>query len=290
MPIEATEIQALDLCPRQWYITYRMNLVPLTEGRETVFGTAVHAALRSYFAEGRDPAESFVEEVSRIERPTEDEEWEPLVEIGEKLMKAYPAFWEQSPYASYKVRHTEVAYDLPISGEIMGETVEETITGRMDLVLEAPNGSILIADHKTCGQRFPDARMLAMNKQAGIYKLAATQLFAEPVAGFLFDHIRKQDPDTVRTLPVFRHTILPINGVEAASFHRDALWAVWWRKRLETLTLEETPTNVGYHCTTMCRFYEPCMTIRHVGGEAAEGLLSVSFKERGAARPGVARA
>lgn len=267
--LSASEIKLLDQCSRRWYFTYHMNLEPMHTAPQLRFGTLVHQALESYYMDkgARNPGDIFHELI--LKEPEDTTVDEGMAQVGEAVLRAYPEWDQNQPEANWEVVGTEVEFHTLIAGV--------QVAGRIDLIWRAPNGSLVLADHKTC-KSFPNPKSLALDKQHGVYMLAIESLYDEPVAGFSYNHLRKTDPKKARS-PLFQRTFFGENGYHVRSYINDVRHAEARRTFLATLELEDTPSEPGILCSS-CEFYEPCLALRQMKSEDAKEMLYGLYKER----------
>lgn len=270
--ISASEVKTLDICPRKWYLGYHRDLGPQRVATYLQFGKLVHRALEAYYNAGRqlNPAEVYRQAWEEDLTPDQEPDIKGR-DLGVKLLELYPAWDKEQSDGSYPIVATEVGFEVPVP-----ET-DIVLVGRIDLVLRAPNGSLLIYDHKT-SKTFPDPKGLMLDKQHGLYMWAAEQHFGEPVSAFGYNHLRKQDPAKART-PVFQRSFFGQNVYQGATYVKDLLWAIGARQRIASLPLEETPSSPGFLCSS-CEFFEPCVAIRQLKVGGAEEMLSALYEKR----------
>jgi len=209
--ITHSELQTIKDCPQKHEYRYKIGWIGKTVGISTLFGSAIHDALEQFYLKnGIDEALKAVGTVfSRFFITNHDlPEWK----LNEYLEAETLAVQVIRNYAEhYRDNDFEIAFD-PISHrpmvEIEGLVPVYTPNGRasklflfafkLDLVVVI-NDELWIVDHKTRADINDSiAERLVIDQQMRAYAWAASVYFGIPIAGVIYNIIRKKTPGEVK--------------------------------------------------------------------------------------------
>lgn len=212
MPIHASDIRLHKDCPRKYKYAKVMGLRPKGPQRALDPGTGAHEALAAYYRGELDPrtedglAEFFkqwCEENIYAKAGDEGLDEKIVQEIDNiyEVLRLYPHYAAQND--DFKVLQyngqplVEIRFSVPLFDE--DGRVVDTFDGRIDAIVQDEWGHLWILEHKTLAQ-FPNARLLELDEQCGLYLLAASKLFPElRIRGVLYNVLRKTDPRKAKT-------------------------------------------------------------------------------------------
>ena len=172
-------------CPRQYEYRYIQHRPAEHRSSALAFGSAVHEALAFFYSFIRSKeSEPTSEEVTQafrdawkdqLERDvpvlfSEKESRESLTDLGVKMMEI---FLEEAPRPP-AVIDVEMPWGIEIHDHETGEVLPRLV-GIYDAVFRNPDGSYIIAEHKTGARKWP-ADKLTFDPQITCYTLAARQL------------------------------------------------------------------------------------------------------------------
>lgn len=192
-------------CSLKYKFKYVLGMPPERIGLALPFGTAIHKALERYyqvFAKGRIEQlpilqELFTEVLNQQLSDKEDlivfsktmPDADSALVMGRAMIKA---FHEAVDPVGWKVAGIE----LPLSASLYtdaGDPTEFKLIGFLDLLLEDPNGEVIVIDHKTAARAKSQAEVDAdLQMTVYSYLLAANRYVfpTAPVKG-RFDVLRK---------------------------------------------------------------------------------------------------
>lgn len=273
----ATRIGTYKVCPRMYKYSYIDNLEARTPSTKLKLGSGVHKGLEGFYA-GAPAFEVYdrwaEEERSRLaDEVASKEDYQELIEsieLGRKLVGAYIS-WAQE-HDDFQVVAPEQRFRVPIWTPGGRKAPNTYLAGRFDGIARDLYGRLWLLEHKTY-KSFPNDTTLRMDEQAGLYLLAATQLFpGEPIMGIKYNIIRKVDPKKARTELIKRFNVLR-NGNEIASLS-DRLY---WDYRAIVNDTAFTPSP-GMHCGWRCAFTDLC--VAEDDGSDTQGLVAALYKTR----------
>jgi len=173
--ISNSEMNLWARCPRSWFITYYLGMVPAVEyptgARQT--GTRVHTAMEGLYGYGLDPLLVlkllYAAEINEHPEAGDDlrKEWD----LANAMVEGYQEWViSEGKDADLKVTGTEqdVQVPLPVAGEFAGQV---ELRGKLDVtVQEISTGFLYFIDWKTSGN-FDQHQILELNTQFKLYSL-----------------------------------------------------------------------------------------------------------------------
>lgn len=173
------------VCPLAFWESYvaestGLEKKPKTEYGPLDLGKRVHELLEEHYQNIRNLEESFCEVLYAPSPNSELESEAQVIMAGYKQHYPVEDFTVVDCERGFKVR-------LPES--------EHVYTGKIDLLVRHPNGSLSIIDHKTEKRtsRGNAPKAWAARDQATLYLWAAEQVYGEPISNFYVNVLRRPD-------------------------------------------------------------------------------------------------
>ena len=200
-----SDIQTWKRCRRKWDFTspYGQFLEPIIPNKNLWLGSMVHAALADYY-------EGFIN-VGLVERfkevafercpenlsPEEAEVFQDSIDLGCGMLEHYNQ-WSIQADSPYDVVATEIKFEVPIT-DTSGKHIF-TFAGTFDgLFWDTINKEFVLLETKTAEKMGP-FEFLEFDEQITNYLLAAKMVFDFPVAGVLYNVLRKKLPTVPKVL------------------------------------------------------------------------------------------
>lgn len=214
--IHTSERRDFKRCRQLWDFRSpnRLSLEPNREDRNLRFGTAVHRGLQTYY----DPAtwradRTAVESLCLLAfadaypydgaegDPEQEQAWQDDLELGAGMLKHYfqwaPKKDTFTPLAVEQKFEVELSYSFWVGGGLGWQPVY--YAGKLDALVQDSHGDYWIVDHKTAG-KFDSEDFLVMDEQVTSYCWAMQHVLNIPIAGFIFNELRKDAPHPPDTL------------------------------------------------------------------------------------------
>lgn len=212
MPNDATRVHISDVnsfksCRRKFEYSSRMRqgLEPRRMYAPFFLGRAIHSALEAYHATGADPQralDSFVEisiaEMKMVGTKFYDQsEVDEQIELARAMLYTYVS-WTKTYKGEYKDSDlkfvaVEKEFDVPI--HVLGKPTGIHLAGRFDgVVKHIPTDTLWLWETKTTSTFSTFEDFLDRSEQATAYCLAAEYELGEPIAGVLYNVLRKKAP------------------------------------------------------------------------------------------------
>jgi hypothetical protein len=187
--ISWSEAKTWQRCPKQWDFKYGQNLVPVKKARPLFLGNWIHAALESYYVDGdwRIGHATYLEEYEKLfeeEREELEGKKGPLPQLVERVIKSYLWYYRED---GWKVLHVEVDFKVPLKAGI-------GVKGRIDLIVEDPEGNIWVVDHKTTANIPEPNAFHAMDPQLMVYPWAIEKQLGIKVTGIVYNYVKSKPP------------------------------------------------------------------------------------------------
>jgi PD-(D/E)XK nuclease superfamily len=185
--ISNSEMNLWARCPRSWFITYYLGMVPAAESpvgaRQT--GTRVHTAMEGLYGYGLDPILVlkllYAAEIN--EHPEFEGELRKEWDLANAMVEGYQEWViSEGKDADLAVIATEqdVRVPLPMAGEFAGQV---ELRGKLDVaVQEVSTGFLYFIDWKTSGN-FDQHQILELNTQFKLYSLMLHLAHGQPLDG-----------------------------------------------------------------------------------------------------------
>lgn len=169
MRISYSALETFGQCPQKYKFEY-IDKIRAQKGKEAVFGTAIHGALKFLFS--RDPLYPTLEEVlahfrkTLLESPAiPDDEKERFCSSGEKMLTD---FYKKNPPWKFNTIDLESRFEVVIEDPISRKSHE--LVGNIDRVDKLEDNSYEVIDYKT-SRRLPSQGAVDANAQLAVYQL-----------------------------------------------------------------------------------------------------------------------
>lgn len=221
--IHISDIRAYKSCRRKWgwASPLRANLEPNIPYVPFFLGRGIHYCLEQYYlgwgTETIVPPIGHLDEwakneLKQMEEATgslwagESAQFDEQLELATAMLTHYMV-WQKKDTSIWGDEHLEwldlpggkkaleVEFEVPLYGESGHKSSRVFLQGRFDgLVRNVVDNTLWIWETKTTRSIKELGRSLANDEQCGAYIYAAQQLYGEPVAGVLYNILRKKAP------------------------------------------------------------------------------------------------
>lgn len=144
--ISYSSLTNFDSCPRLYKLANKDKLSKKSKTPETSFGTLIHfysQAILCNLVDGKEASEKFYKTWKRFCKFYKlDKKFEDLTEPGMQIIGSTKDFFDTN-FPGHKVLHIEYKIKTVL------EKYPRNFKGYIDLVLEMPDGKIIVADFKT---------------------------------------------------------------------------------------------------------------------------------------------
>jgi ATP-dependent helicase/DNAse subunit B len=185
--LSATQLETFAVCPSQYLVRHRLKLrplQPLEEKYALIFGSAVHAALESYFHEPSMALEDLFHRSLRSQNSEIESHPALLTMMKEQFQRTCDTFKELE-----QVLKNQFGFERNIGLEKEFELKIDpfTFVGKIDRIIERTNHSQLLIDYKTGAVDFtPNQILKGEHYQALLYLLSLKQQSQLKCLGVLF--------------------------------------------------------------------------------------------------------
>ncbi|MCB0404618.1 MAG: PD-(D/E)XK nuclease family protein [Bdellovibrionales bacterium] len=191
----ASQLESYARCPAQYLLANRLRLDEGTGDFESEFalllGSAIHSALEIYKKEKLEGNAALFESLDKALSI------EPFLTLS--LTERFLIRETAAPYFSQFLANEAVLAEkfqsirpLTLEQTFDVEIGDVTLRGKIDRVDETKNGQLLVMDYKTGNVTFsPNHIAAGTNYQALVYLLGAETHFKAPIAGVLFNDLKK---------------------------------------------------------------------------------------------------
>ena len=257
--ISKSQIQTYLICPRKFWFQYVVGAMPEFLPASLPFGTALHAAVATFYKSiketGTKPElESITREFATV--------WETEIagrrlsfkgkssvnshlELGKALLKKF--YEELQPR---KVEAIEYPFAVTLSDPNTGEPLDVSLVGVVDLIESDDEGNLIIAELKTSSKRYADSQ--GENQLDGlIYAYAMNQLgFRTTKAETLI----RYDVLIKAKSPAFQQIYFNKSPQDYGRLAR------WIQEVLQAIDRESFFPNFGWACHN-CQFRSRCWSM-----------------------------
>lgn len=242
--VSISQLKTYLRCPRQYEFRYVRGEKPESVAVALVLGTAVHAALASYYTSLRDGAVLALGDMLEVfagawiaaqtaELPVLTDDGAPLASVaahGASMLRVFHAHAARAP--AVRPVLIEAPFNVELHDPVTREVLDETLTGVIDLVAER-EGRLRIFEHKTAARRY-GRDQLEFDLQPTAYLYAARQLGLK-VDGITFQIVTKAATPVVQVEDVERDAVAEddflltvvgvLRAIDAAAFYPVRGWA-----------------------------------------------------------------
>lgn len=264
-------------CRLAWHWGYKYE--PVRPNVTFELGIGVHVALEAFYAKQRSPAKVFGRWVDgRIAEldPQFDDDLAAMLNaraLGIAMLEGYVERWATEPF---KVITTEHTCKRPLRDHD-GNKTGAYINARLDAIVEdTSKGKLFVLEHKTfsqftLGQLFRDHQFVC---EAWLAKRLAKELVGRPIAGVIYNGLRKQVPGPRVKLELFERHHIYVNKAQIAIFQARA-YDTWLLMNDPNVLIYPQPNLI--RCN-MCAFKETC--VEYMRGGDYQYLLDNLFRVR----------
>ena len=213
--VSVSQLKTYLRCPRQYELRYVLGEKPESVAVALVLGSAVHAALASYYTSVRDGAMLSLEAMLEVfagawiaaqppDMPVLTDDGHPLASVashGAAVVRTFHAHAARAP--AVRPVLIETPFNVDLHDPATGEVLDEKLTGIIDLVAER-GGRLRIFEHKTSARRY-GRDQLDYDLQPTAYLHAARQLGLD-IEGVTFQVLTKAATPIVQVEDVERDT------------------------------------------------------------------------------------
>ena len=249
--LHAHDILDYKTCPRMYYYRRVVGLQSKAPPSTSLLvGTGFHLAVGAYYRTGRDAAKALaVCDLWAAEERGRGVEDEAAFALAKTLVGYYVEYAKAND--TFEVYAVEERFRVPVWTPRGRRSPGVVFCGTFDGIVRDQYGRLRLLEHKTA-REFPPHVVLTLDEQAGLYLLAANQLFDEPVDSVLYNVIRKVDPQRARKEMITRYYVTR-NNHELRRL-RDRLYYHHRQMRRDKLFLP----SPGQHCGWKCAYAQLC--------------------------------
>lgn len=214
--IHISDIRTFKSCRRkwEWASPLKGNLEPIIPYVPFFTGRAFHAALEYKYRDGI-PFEDTLDTYFKLEEGAMDEiaglwpgeraAFDEQIELVRSMIDHY-AMWQAQDTRVYSDRNLEFVsleqgFEIPLPAPDGGFHPTATLAGRFDgVVRHTPTDTFWLWETKTTRSIAELTNSLVNDEQCGVYAYAASQVLQKPIAGVLYNMVRKKAPSLPRIL------------------------------------------------------------------------------------------
>lgn len=261
--LSPSQLDAWSTCRLRWYWVYPEGWSPLERNIHFDLGTGIHSALAAYYKRGADPVKAFSTWIDKEIRKVED-----LVRIApgraaEEALERDTEILEEARTLGLAMLTGYVTEYKSEKLDVLAveQTVRRSIPGT-DWVLEVRIDTLVrdhhrrkklyVLEHKSFTRFYMD--YLDKDHQFVAEKWAAEILTVEPIAGVLYNGLRKQVPGPRVSVNLFERHAVEVSDMQVKQLLRRLrdMYRTLTRGKL-AIYPEPSPITCG-----ACRFKEPC--------------------------------
>lgn len=214
--IHISDIRSFRSCRRKWNWSspLRENLEPVMPYLPFFTGKAFHAALEYFYRDGI-PFDQTVDRYMASEEAAmldvdslwdgEKEALEEQIDLIRDIIYHY-SLWQAQDESKYCDKNLEFVvleqgFEIPLPTPDGTPHPTATLGGRFDgIVRHIPTDTYWIWETKTTRSVSELTRSLVNDEQCGVYAYAASKIFDKPIAGILYNIVRKKSPQEPKQL------------------------------------------------------------------------------------------
>jgi len=206
--ISHSQIKTWRQCEQQWDYKSGQKLVPRRTERKLRIGSWAHACLEGHYRDGdwRIAHAEYTKAYRNLfeeERLMLDDGPEPLPRQVARIMRSYKWYRRNE---GWKVIAVEQDFEVPITVTLLHSIGIPTppmppidhplwlFKGRIDLIIEDPDGLLWVVDHKTTDKIPDQGAFHAMEPQLILYPWAAEVALGIKTAGVIYNYLRSSPP------------------------------------------------------------------------------------------------
>ncbi len=280
--ISPSSLTAFSSCKQQWKWGYVDGYRYMGRNFALDVGSGVHIGLAAKYRDDSDPREVFGEWVDdQVDKTKQfmdvggedigkalQSDLDSLEEVrllGDSMLKSYMAWWAAE---SLEVLAVEQRLERPIPG------TDWTFAAIIDAVVRdhAKQGRVYVLEHKTFS-RFEEW-FLYKDQQFVAEAWVAETLVDEPVAGVIYNGLRKLSPDSTSKTNPFERRVIPVNRTQIEFLLKRARGMV---KELTAGKISIYPEPSLPVCR-MCSFKDPCDML--LKGDDYQEYLDLMYTKR----------
>lgn len=280
--MSASQLVNLHTCRLKWWFGYGLRYQPLARNEHFDLGVGLHEGLAAFYRDGKDPIVVFNKWIDKqIKGVLQLMDTGGLM-VAKALANDVDTLTESKKLGSYMLEKYLVHHQHERM-EILAveQEVFKSIPGTdwdyhavIDLLVRDARrrNKIYVVDHKSFSRFY--LQYLEKDHQFVSYTWAAQDLIDEPIAGVIYNGIRKQQPGSTSKLAMFERHTLDING------HQVKLWLKRIRDVYKLLTsgkFKVYPEPNSMSCSN-CEFKDPCTL--YMKGEDYQFLLDNLYKKK----------
>lgn len=264
-------------CRLAWRWGYQYD--PIRVNVTFELGLGIHVGLEAYYGKGKNPAKAYArwcdKRISELD-PQFDDDIAAMMNaraLGIGMLENYVEHWADEQFKVITTEHTiKRALKTPD-----GEKTGANVNCRVDAIVEdKANGKLYVLEHKTftsftLAQLFRDHQFVC---EAWLAKKLAKKLVGRPIAGVIYNGLRKQLPSKRVKLALFeRHTVY-VNQSQIEVFKLRA-YHTWLQMNDPNVVIYPQPNMI--RCN-MCHFKEVCL--EYMRGGEYQYLLDNLFRRK----------
>lgn len=267
-------------CRLAWLWGTRKRLQSRRRDFHFDLGEGVHYGLERYYKENKDPVKVFrrwIEQKLAETNPQWDEDIKALLKartLGLGMLEGYIKTYRQKEPLEALVVEGEMSRDL--GDDRSGRPTNIAVTTRIDtIVRDRVLDQLFVLEHKTFTQF--NGSQLDRDQQFVAEQWVAQQWLDKPIAGVIYNGLRKQLPGPRVKLALFERQYIYINKHQVRHFlnrvfHVGMMITAAYRDKLAMYP------EPSYMRCQRCPFREPCTA--YVKGDDYQYILDTLFEEK----------
>lgn len=281
--IHVSGIKEYKTCPRMYYFGRVLNLEPIRENDKLTVGSGFHIGVAAYYTNNNsvEMALRYYDAWERMRRDdirsdgllVDEQAINEMFESGRRYLGYYLEFAQQRD--RFTVCAIEQTFEVPLWTPLDRKLRGINHKGTLDGLVRDEHGRLWTMEHKTAAA-FPSYDDLDRDEQAGMYLLAALQLYDEPVVGTVYNVTRKIKNPTRTKDPIVDRFFVLRNQNQLLSLRDNAYHTIQRMKR-DHKFLQYMPSP-GMHCGWMCAFPSLCSAMNDRSGW--QEIADVWFRKR----------
>ena len=267
-------------CRLAWWWGTRKRLQPIRLQIHLELGSGIHLALERYYRENKNPVKVFTRWADqRIDEMDTlwDEDVTAMIKartLGIEMLKGYLKTYRNVETLEPVLVEGEMVRNLPHPNT--GAPTNIAMVCRVDTVVrDVALRKLFVLEHKTF-TRF-DSSQLQRDHQFAAELWVAQQYFEKPVAGVIYNGLRKQVSGPRVKLNLFERQYIYINQHQVKVFLTRAFWTGVQLMAAYRRQLEIYPEPSLFRCQ-QCPFKEPCTA--YMRGDDVQYILETRYTKK----------